>query len=132
MRNRRELYRIRVENLNGNNRIIFVPDSKTADGRRMIPMSDRVGEVLRARAGGRSEGWLFPSNRTKCGHSTDVAKQISDSACEGRSSRGPRLVLQPTRLGYTGTEQHGKSSGGDEDDGAQGCESCHAVSTSGT
>src|SRR5229473_1385910 len=43
MRNRRELYRIRVENLDWNNRIIFVPDSKTADGRRMIPMSDRVG-----------------------------------------------------------------------------------------
>jgi len=37
MRNRRELYRIRVENLDWNNRFIFVPDSKTADGRRMIP-----------------------------------------------------------------------------------------------
>jgi hypothetical protein len=30
MRNRRELYRIRMENLDWNNRIIFVPDSKTA------------------------------------------------------------------------------------------------------
>jgi integrase len=42
MRNGRELYRIRTENLDWNNRITFVADSKTADGRRMIPMSDRV------------------------------------------------------------------------------------------
>ncbi len=68
MRNQRELYRIRMGNLDWNNRIIFVPDSKTVDGRRMIPMSDRVCEVLRRRAGGRSEGWLFPSQRSKCGH----------------------------------------------------------------
>ena len=27
MRNRRELYRIRIENLDWNNRIIFVPDN---------------------------------------------------------------------------------------------------------
>jgi integrase len=40
--NGRELYRIRTENLDWNNRIIFVPDSKTVDGRRMIPMSDRA------------------------------------------------------------------------------------------
>jgi len=46
MRNGRELYRIRTENLDWNNRIIFVPDSKTVDGRRMIPMSDRAYEVL--------------------------------------------------------------------------------------
>src|SRR5713226_5918458 len=58
MRNQRELYRIRMENLDWNNRIIFVPDSKTADGRRMIPMSDRVSEVLRTRTGGRSNSWF--------------------------------------------------------------------------
>jgi hypothetical protein len=35
-----------------NNRLIFVPHTKTAEGRRMIPMSDRVGEVLRIRTSG--------------------------------------------------------------------------------
>jgi integrase len=68
MRNQRELYCMRTENLDWNNRIIFVPDSKTANGRRMIPMSDRVYELLRVRAEGEDEGWLFPSNRSKCGH----------------------------------------------------------------
>ena len=75
-------------NLDWNNRIIFVPDSKTADGRRTIPMSDRVCEVLRTRAGGRSEGWLFPSKRSKCGHLTDMGRQFREGACEGRSSKG--------------------------------------------
>ena len=40
MRNQRELYCMRTENLDWNNRIMFVPDSKTADGRRMIPMCE--------------------------------------------------------------------------------------------
>lgn len=75
-RSRRELYRIRIENLDWRNRIIFVPDSKTPDGRRMIPMSDRVHDLLRARSGGKSQGWLFPSKRSKCGHLTNMANQF--------------------------------------------------------
>jgi integrase len=76
MRNRRELYRIRIENIDWKNRTIFVPDSKTPDGRRMVPMSDRVYEILRVRARGRKEGWAFPSKRSKCGHLTNMAKRF--------------------------------------------------------
>jgi len=76
MRNGRELYRIRTKNLDWNNRIIFVPDSKTVDGRRMIPISDRAYEVLRVRAAGKTERWLFPSARSRCGHLTDLGKQF--------------------------------------------------------
>jgi integrase len=76
MRNGRALYRIPTENLDWNNRIIFVPDSTTLDGRRMIPMSDRAYEVLRARAAGKVEGWLFPSARSRCGHLMDLGKQF--------------------------------------------------------
>ena len=32
MRNQRELYRMRIENLDWENRAIFVPDGKTAEG----------------------------------------------------------------------------------------------------
>jgi len=39
MRNQRELYRMRIENLDWENRVIFVPDSKTPEGRRLVPMS---------------------------------------------------------------------------------------------
>jgi integrase len=46
MRNQRELYRMRIENLDWQNRVIFVPDSKTAEGRRLVPMSRRVSDLL--------------------------------------------------------------------------------------
>jgi integrase len=61
MRNVRELYRMRVENLDFNRRVIFNPNSKTEKGRRFIPMSDRAADILKARCGERSEGWVFQS-----------------------------------------------------------------------
>ena len=68
MRNQRELYQMRIENLDGDNRLIFVPDSKTPEGRRLVPMSRRVVEILRERCGERREGWVFPSTRAASGH----------------------------------------------------------------
>jgi len=44
MRDERELFRMRIENLDWQNRVIFVPDSNTAEGRRLVPMS---GESLK-------------------------------------------------------------------------------------
>ena len=54
MRNERELFRMRIENLDWQNRVIFVPDSETPEGRRLVPMSARVLKILRERceAGG--------------------------------------------------------------------------------
>src|ERR1700745_4130949 len=46
MRNERELFQMRIENLDWQNRVIFVPDNKTAEGRRLVPMSGRVFEIL--------------------------------------------------------------------------------------
>lgn len=63
MRNARELYRMRIENIDWTNRVIFNPDSKTAKGRRFIPLSDRALKVLRTRCGDRKEGWVFQSVR---------------------------------------------------------------------
>jgi integrase len=51
MRNERELYRMRIENLDWEGHIIFVPDSKTAEGRRRVPMSHRAFDLLKARCG---------------------------------------------------------------------------------
>ena len=59
IRNERELYQMRIENLDWQNRVIFVPDSKTAEGRRLVPMSKRVFETLQYRCATRQEGWLF-------------------------------------------------------------------------
>jgi integrase len=68
MRNERELFQMRIENLDWNNRTIFVPDSKTPEGRRLIPMSRRVFEILKGRIATRTEGWVFPSKRSAFGH----------------------------------------------------------------
>ena len=61
LRNVRELYRMRVENLDFDAETIFNPTSKTKKGRRFIPMSNRVKLILRSRCQGRSEGWVFAS-----------------------------------------------------------------------
>ncbi|HEY6308364.1 MAG TPA: site-specific integrase [Candidatus Angelobacter sp.] len=74
MRNERELYRIRIENIDWTGKFVFVPDSKTPGGRRRVPMSDRVLALLRERCQGRSEGWVFPSKRSRSGHLTTVGK----------------------------------------------------------
>ena len=63
MRNARELYRMRIENIDWGNHVIFNPTSKTAKGRRFVPMSDRVETILRRRCAGRTEGWVFPSRQ---------------------------------------------------------------------
>jgi len=74
MRNERELYRVRIEHIDWFRKVIFVPDSKTPSGRREVPISNRVIPVLSARCAGRTEGWLFPSKRSRTGHLTSVGK----------------------------------------------------------
>lgn len=76
MRNQRELYRMRIEHVDFNNKTIFVADSKTPDGRRTIPMSDRAFEILSVRCKDRKDGFVFPSKRSRCGHLTTMNKQF--------------------------------------------------------
>jgi integrase len=73
MRNQKELYQIRIENIDWDRRLIFVPDSKTVSGIRDVPMSDRVLNLLRIRCGARQDGWVFPSKRSRSGHLITVA-----------------------------------------------------------
>jgi integrase len=58
MRNKKELYCARIEDIDWNNRVFFIPDSKTDNGRRFVPISDRALELLKAR-GERREGWVL-------------------------------------------------------------------------
>jgi len=98
MRNERELYRMRIENLDWENRLIFVPDSKTAEGRRLVPMSKRVVTVLRQRCGSRSLGWVFPSKHAASGHLTSIGHWF----CQARRKAGlpEDLVLYCARHDY--------------------------------
>ena len=53
VRNEKELYRTRTENIGWDRHIVFVPDSKTVTGIREVPLSDRAYEILRRRSGDR-------------------------------------------------------------------------------
>jgi integrase len=91
MRNEKELYQIRIENINWDRGLIFVPDSKTENGIRDVPMSDRVLDLLRICCGARQEGWLFPSKRSGAGHLTTMAAKFRQARAKAGLSKG--LVL---------------------------------------
>lgn len=98
MRNKKELFRMRIEDVSWNERTIYVPDSKTASGRRLIPMSERVENLLMVRCGGRSEGWAFPAGRSKSGHMENIDKEFR----KARKAAGlpEKLVLYCGRHDY--------------------------------
>lgn len=86
MRNRRETYQMRIENLDWESQIIFVPDSKTPDGRRKVPMSDRVYGILQRRCRDKkgvlkTRGWVFPARRknTKYPYLRSIAKHFAEA-----------------------------------------------------
>jgi hypothetical protein len=98
MRNQRELYCLRTENIDWNRKTIFIPDSKSPCGRRTVPMSNRVIEILARRCPSLHEGWVFPSPRARSGHLTTMAKTFQ----RAREKAGlPRqLVLYCCRHDY--------------------------------
>jgi integrase len=98
MRNQRELYRMRIEKLDWENRVISVPDSKTPEGRRLVPMSRRVFELLRARCGTRTEGWVFPSRRAASGHLRSIDRLFREARQQAGLSK--ELVLYCARHDY--------------------------------
>jgi site-specific recombinase XerD len=98
MRNERELYRIRLEHLDWQNKTIFVPDSKSEEGRRTIPLSHRVFDLLRARCGTRTEGWLFPAKRGRTGHLTTLAERFREARAKAGISE--KMVLYCGRHDY--------------------------------
>ena len=77
-----EVFRIRIENIDWSQRLIFNPNGKTKAARRYVPISERALSLLMIRCAGKTEGWLFPSKRAKRGHLTTVAKQFRDARRE--------------------------------------------------
>jgi integrase len=109
MRNEKELYQVRIENIDWDKQLIFVPDSKTPNGVRDIPMSDRAFEVFKRRCGERRQGWVFVSKRSKAGHLTTMAKKFREARKNaglpaglvlycGRHDFGTRILKQTGNL----------------------------------
>jgi len=97
MRNKKELFRARIEDIDWTNRVFFIPDSKTPNGRRFVPISNRVLELLRVRCGDRRQGWIFTAFSAS-GHLTTVDKKFR----QARSKAGlpEKLVLYCGRHDY--------------------------------
>ncbi len=90
MRPKKELFPMRIENLDWNNRAIFVPDSKTPTGRRYIPMSNRVIDLLMVRCANKRDGWVFPANSVK-DHITTIDKQFRKARVDAGLPSGLKL-----------------------------------------
>lgn len=85
-----EVFRMRVEQVNWSTRAYFNASGKTKGARRLVPLSQRVQDILFARCGDRQEGWIFPSKRGKTGHLTTVARKFR----EARNAAGlPKSVV---------------------------------------
>ncbi len=109
MRNEKELYRIRIEDIGWDRHIVLVPDSKTVTGIREVPLSDRALKILRRRCGDDPEGWVFPSKRAKAGHLTTMAVKFRQARakaglpknlvlCCGRHGFGTRVLKKTGNL----------------------------------
>ena len=98
MRNQRELYRMCIENLDWEHRVIFVLDSKTSEGRRLVPMSRRVFEVLRERCGTRQQGCVFPSAHSMSGHLSSIDRLFREARTQAGLPKD--LVLYCARHDY--------------------------------
>jgi integrase len=97
MRNKKELFCARIEDIDWNNRVFFIPDSKTDNGRRFVPLSDRALELLKARCGDHREGWLFKAFSAS-GHLTTVDRKFRQA--RGEAGLPEKLVLYCGRHDY--------------------------------
>ncbi len=95
---RGEIFRIRIEHIDWQNRRIWNPYGKTQKARRWCAMSERMMDLLFARCGDRKEGWLFPSSRSACGHVTTIAKGFQEM--RKRASVSTKIVLHSARHTY--------------------------------
>lgn len=73
-----EVFRMRWENVLWSRNVIFIPYGKGRKAsRRYVPLSERVRERLKARAAITKSEWVFPSQRSRSGHITNVSKQFA-------------------------------------------------------
>jgi len=95
-----EVLRMRWENVLWKKNLIFVPDGKTENAKRYVPLSERVRELLRTRQASAGSPWVFPSKRKKKSHISyfGIAKQFSAIRKEAKIPKG--IVLYSARHSF--------------------------------
>lgn len=87
-----EVASMRIEHINWQTATYFNESGKTKRSRRIVPLSKRVFDLLFVRCGARTEGWVFPSKRSKAGHVTrDALTHAFARARESAGLKGPIL-----------------------------------------
>jgi integrase len=90
-----EVYPMRIENIHWNENRIWIPEGKTKSSRRYVGMSDRMKKMLSVWCSGRTEGWVFPSPRSKSGHLESITKGFA--AARARAGVDPSIVPYSAR-----------------------------------
>ena len=93
-----EVFPMRIENIHWRESRIWIPEGKTDNARRWVPISDRMNTMLKDWCGSRREGWVFPSSRSKSGHLTTIAKGFQ--AARERVGLDKKLVPYSARHTY--------------------------------
>ena len=118
MRNKRELFCARIEDIDWNSRVLFIPDSKTPNGRRFVPISDRVLELLRVRCGDRREGWIFTCF-LRIRPFDQRGSEVPGGEAGGETSGETSALLRKARLRNQGAAGHRQSCGAHAHDGTR-------------
>ena len=100
LRPKREAFRMRVEHIHWQDRVVFIPHSKTETGRRFVPLANRTFDMLWIRCRDRKEGWVFEADSSS-GHIVTIDKQFRKA--RGNAGLNPKLVLYCCRHDF-GTE----------------------------
>lgn len=95
-----EVIRMRWENVLWDKNLIFIPHGKTEKSRRHVPLSDRVRNLLRVRAGDSKSEWVFPSKRRGRGHISYFPVAKSFAKCRKDAGLPEDLVLYSARHSF--------------------------------
>ena len=89
-----EILSIRLEYIDLKKRLIFLPDAKA--GQREQPITARLAEYLEPYVSLAEPGqeWLFPSNKSECGHMTQIERGFRKAVKE--AGLDPSLVVRHT------------------------------------
>jgi len=97
-----EAIRMRWENILWDKNLIFVPEGKTENARRYVPLSERVRELLLARQqrADKKSPWVFPSPRKRGTHVSyfPIAKQFAKARKQAKIPKG--VVLYSARHSF--------------------------------
>jgi hypothetical protein len=82
-----EVFEMRLEHLDWAGRFIRIPDGKTDNAKRKVPMSERMHKELSEYChGSEGPGWLFPARTSgsKVGHLNSIRHSFKDACARGR------------------------------------------------